>query len=89
MSLLCVSAFFCSDYRNKLSEYLRRRRLSCAAYDLQHSHQRILDIAVKYGYDSADAFAAAFKRMHGKVEYDAYAGFTSIYPAYSLGRIFV
>ncbi|MBY9077358.1 AraC family transcriptional regulator [Paenibacillus sp. HN-1] len=49
----------------QLSEYLRRRRLSCAAYDLQHTHQRILDIAVKYGYDSADAFAAAFKRMHG------------------------
>jgi AraC family transcriptional regulator len=49
----------------QLSEYLRRRRLSCAAYDLQNSDQRILDIAVKYGYDSADAFTAAFKRMHG------------------------
>jgi AraC family transcriptional regulator len=49
----------------QLSEYIRRRRLSCAAYELQNSEQRVLDIAVKYGYDSADAFAAAFKRMHG------------------------
>ena len=49
----------------QLSEYVRRRRLSCAAYDLQNTNHRVLDIAVKYGYDSADAFAAAFKRMHG------------------------
>lgn len=49
----------------QLSEYIRRRRLSCAAYDLQNTKQRVLDIAIKYGYDSADAFAAAFKRMHG------------------------
>ena len=48
-----------------LSEYLRRRRLTLAAYDLQHTDLRVLDVAVKYGYDSADAFAAAFKRLHG------------------------
>lgn len=49
----------------QLSEYIRRRRLSSAVYDLQHTRQRVLDIAVKYGYDSADAFSTAFKRMHG------------------------
>jgi AraC family transcriptional regulator len=49
----------------QMSEYLRRRRLSCATYDLLNTDQRVLDIAVKYGYDSADAFSAAFKRMHG------------------------
>lgn len=49
----------------QISEYIRCRRLSCAAYDLQHTNLRVLDIAVKYGYDSADAFSAAFKRMHG------------------------
>lgn len=48
-----------------LGEYVRRRRLTCAAYELQHTDQRVIDIAVKYGYDSADAFAVAFKRMHG------------------------
>lgn len=49
----------------QLSEYIRRRRLSCAAYDLQNTDLRVLDVAIKYGYDSADAFASAFKRMHG------------------------
>lgn len=49
----------------QLSEYIRRRRLSCAAYDIQNTKQRVLDIAVKYGYDSADAFTIAFKRAHG------------------------
>lgn len=48
----------------QLSEYLRRRRLTLAAEDLRDPRLRILDVAVKYGYDSADAFSAAFKRMH-------------------------
>ena len=48
-----------------LSEYIRRRRLSCAAYDLQNTREKVIDIALKYGYGSPDAFAAAFKRLHG------------------------
>ena len=48
-----------------LSEYIRRRRLTCAAYEIQNSTTRILDIAIKYGYDSPDAFCVAFKRLHG------------------------
>lgn len=48
-----------------LSEYLRRRRLTLAAQDVRDPRLRILDIAIRYGYDSADAFSAAFKRMHG------------------------
>ena len=54
-----------------LSEYLRRRRLSCAAFELRNTDLRVLDIAVKYGYESADAFTAAFKRMHGITPQDA------------------
>ena len=46
------------------SEYVRRRRLTCAAYDLQNTGERIMDIAVKYGYQSADAFRVAFKSLH-------------------------
>lgn len=61
-----------------LSEYIRRRRLSCAAYDLQNTGQRVLDIALKYGYDSADAFAAAFKRMHGITPQEARSPDTSL-----------
>lgn len=46
------------------AEYVRRRRLTCAAYDLQNTEDKIIDIAVKYGYQSADAFRVAFKNLH-------------------------
>ncbi len=48
-----------------LSEYVRRRRLTCAAHDLQNTKEKIIDIALRYGYQSADAFRVAFKRMNG------------------------
>lgn len=48
-----------------LSEYIRRRRLTCAAQELQNTDRRIIDIAMDYGYSSADAFCVAFKRLHG------------------------
>lgn len=50
-----------------LSEYIRRRRLTLAAFELQNSDVKVIDIAVKYGYDSPEAFARAFKNMHGVV----------------------
>jgi len=48
-----------------LSEYIRRRRLTLAAFDLLHSDARVIDTAVKYGYGSADAFSRAFYGLHG------------------------
>lgn len=48
-----------------LSEYIRRRRLTLAAFELQNSNLRIVDVAVKYGYNSADAFSRAFQGLHG------------------------
>ena len=48
-----------------LSEYLRRRKLTCAAYELQNTDKKVIDISLKYGYNSADAFTVAFKRLHG------------------------
>ena len=48
-----------------LHEYLRRRRLTLAVRDLQTGSDRIIDLAVKYGYESADAFSRAFARQHG------------------------
>ncbi|NLG25175.1 MAG: AraC family transcriptional regulator [Clostridiales bacterium] len=47
-----------------LSEYVRRRRLTNAARDLRNG-ERVIDVALRYGYDSADAFSAAFRRQHG------------------------
>jgi AraC family transcriptional regulator len=43
----------------------RRRRLTLAALDLKDKSLRIIDVAVKYGYDSADSFSRAFHSMHG------------------------
>jgi len=48
-----------------LSEYIRRRKMSRAAVDLQDETNKVLDIALKYGYDSPTAFNRAFQRIHG------------------------
>lgn len=48
-----------------LSEYIRRRKLSLAAIDLKDPVFRIIDVAAKYGYNSADSFSRAFHSMHG------------------------
>ena len=46
-------------------EYIRRRRLSLAAQRLSTGDHRVIDIALAFGYESADAFAKAFKREFG------------------------
>jgi AraC family transcriptional regulator len=48
-----------------LSEYIRRRRLTLAAFELNNSNIRVIDVAVKYGYSSADSFTRAFQGLHG------------------------
>jgi len=48
-----------------LSEYIRRRRLTLAAFELRNSGVKVIDLALKYGYDSPEAFARAFQQLHG------------------------
>lgn len=48
-----------------LSEYIRRRRMSLAAAELQSGDSRIVDVALKYGYASPTAFNRAFQSVHG------------------------
>lgn len=48
-----------------LSEYIRNRRLTQAAFDVLRTDERIIDIALKYGYDSQDSFSRAFRKFHG------------------------
>ncbi|MEK3979240.1 AraC family transcriptional regulator [Psychrobacillus sp. FSL K6-2836] len=65
----------CSEYHFKrmfsflagipLSEYIRRRRLSLAAFELNNSNIKIIDVAIKYGYSSPDSFTRAFQNLHG------------------------
>lgn len=48
-----------------LSEYVRRRKMSLAAVDLQGGAEKIIDVALKYGYNSPTAFNRAFQSVHG------------------------
>lgn len=64
----------CSEYHfqrmfsflagTSLSEYIRRRRLTVAAFELDNNI-RIIDLAIKYGYKSPDSFTRAFQSLHG------------------------
>ncbi|WP_339157244.1 AraC family transcriptional regulator [Paenibacillus sp. FSL W8-0186] len=65
----------CSEYHFKrmfsflagvpLSEYIRRRRLTSAAFELRDGEAKVIDVALKYGYSSPDAFTRAFQSLHG------------------------
>lgn len=48
-----------------LSEYIRKRKMSLAAVDLQNGDAKIIDVAEKYGYNSPTAFNRAFQGVHG------------------------
>ena len=48
-----------------LPEYIRRRKMSLAAIDLQQGDSKVIDIALKYGYSSPTAFNRAFQSIHG------------------------
>ncbi len=48
-----------------LKEYIRERRLSLAAKDIMSTDMKIVDIALKYGYETPEAFSKAFKKLHG------------------------
>ncbi|MDR0326407.1 MAG: AraC family transcriptional regulator [Oscillospiraceae bacterium] len=65
----------CSEYQFRrmfsyladmpLNEYIRKRRLSLAANLLHSGDEKIIDIAIKCGYESPDAFGKAFQSMYG------------------------
>ncbi|WP_329229291.1 AraC family transcriptional regulator [Streptomyces sp. NBC_01460] len=48
-----------------LSEYIRRRRLTVAGAEVLAGDRTLLDVATRYGYGSGEAFARAFRTMHG------------------------
>lgn len=48
-----------------LSEYIKGRRLALAGSEVVSTNEKIIDIAIKYGYDSPDSFTKAFTRFHG------------------------
>ena len=65
-----VSAFYFQKAFGMLcgftvGEYIRLRRLTLAGSELIATDEKIIDIALKYGYDSPDSFTKAFSRFHG------------------------
>lgn len=48
-----------------ISDYVRKRRLTLAGYDLKNNDISVLDAAIKYGFQSHSAFSRAFKEHHG------------------------
>ena len=48
-----------------LGEYIRRRRLTLAASELRDGRMKVIDAAMKYGYESPESFARAFRLQHG------------------------
>lgn len=57
--------FFAYITNITLSEYIRRRRLTLCAFELQENNEKVIDIAAKYGYDSHSSFSRAFREFHG------------------------
>jgi AraC family transcriptional regulator len=66
-----------------VSEYVRRRRMTLAAAELRQGRARVLDVAVKYGYSSSDAFARAFAAVHGVMPSQSRTAQLNAYPRLS------
>lgn len=54
-----------------IGEYIRNRRLSMAGLDLLLENNKILDIAMRYHYNTSESFSKAFTRFHGFPPSDA------------------
>ena len=48
-----------------LADYIRRRRMSQAAFVLQRTDRKVIDVAIEYGYTSPTSFNRAFQNVHG------------------------
>jgi AraC-like DNA-binding protein len=64
------SPYYCSVmfhryFGETMKSYVRRRRILCAAKELEGTNNRMIDIAIKYGYSSQEAFSRAFSRIIG------------------------
>lgn len=66
----CVSPFHFQRMFHMLTgmtvaEYARKRKLTLAAQELAMQSSKVVDVALKYGYDSPESFAKAFRKIHG------------------------
>lgn len=64
-SLFHFHRIFQAVIGDSMKEYIRKRRLSLAGRELAGTDIKVIDLALKYGYETPEAFAKAFKKMHG------------------------
>ncbi len=74
--IACCSAYYFQRLFSyvagiSLSEYIRKRRMSQAAFELQRTNKKVLDVALKYGYNSPTSFNRAFQSVHKITPVDA------------------
>jgi len=67
-----------------IGEYIRNRRLSLAAQDLLQLNNKIIDIAMRYQYDTQESFSKAFTRFHGVPPSKVQGGKLSFFIRYPL-----
>jgi AraC family transcriptional regulator len=48
-----------------VAEYIRKRRLTLAAQELSNAKEKVIDVALRYGYETPESFSKAFRRAHG------------------------
>ena len=65
LSRFYLERTFAALTQMSVSEYIRARRLTLAAQELVSGDQKIIDLALKYGYDTPESFTKAFSRFHG------------------------
>lgn len=91
--ILCVNTYtlyriFMFVTGISLTEYIRNRRLSMAGIEILNSNCKIIDLAIKYGYNSSDGFSRAFTKFHGITPTDAKKNIKYLrnYPPYSFSN---
>lgn len=85
-SLSNMQKMFRCTFHIGISDYISRRRITMAARELIETDSTVLDIAMKYGYNSHEVFTRAFTRLWGvtPASFRKSSGFSDIYP--KLGR---
>lgn len=88
--ILCVNTYtlyriFMFVTGISLTEYIRNRKLSMAGIEILNSNCKIIDLAIKYGYNSSDGFSRAFTKFHGITPTDSKKNMNYLknYPPYS------
>lgn len=90
-SLSGLQKMFRNVFHKSVGDYIARRRLTAAAKELQQREGSVLDIALKYGWGSAEAFTRAFSRVWGMTptEYRRSWRFSGLCPRLDLPRTFM